>query len=159
MTADRRRRPVALWYLSRGTGAITLVLLSARVVLGIAEVLRWPPAGTPRFVVDGLHRNVSLLVVVLLAAHVLTALLDPSRHLRSLDAVVPFASRYRPLWLGFGALAFDLLVALIVTSVLRARLGPARLAGGALGRVRLLAGRGAARLGTGTDARTAWLQR
>ena len=116
--------PSPLWYLSRGTGAITLVLLSASVMLGITGTLRWRlGARTPRFVVDGLHRNVSLLVVVLLAAHIVTSLLDPFAHLRVLDAVVPLASRYRPLWLGFGALAFDLLVALIVTSVLRARLG------------------------------------
>ena len=142
--------PSPLWYLSRGTGAITLVLLSASVMLGITGTLRWRlGARTPRFVVDGLHRNVSLLVVVLLAAHIVTSLLDPFAHLRVLDAVVPLASRYRPLWLGFGALAFDLLVALIVTSVAARAAGPARLAGGALGRVRVLAGGRAARPGHG----------
>jgi hypothetical protein len=151
--------PSPLWYLSRGTGAITLVLLSMTVVLGISGTLRWRPgARTPRFVVDGLHRNVSLLVVVLLAAHVLTALLDPFAHLRVLDAVVPLASRYRPLWLGFGALALDLLIALIVTSVLRARLGhrawrAVHWAAYACWPVAVLHG-----LGTGTDARSAWLQ-
>ena len=31
--------------------------------------------------------------------------------------------RYRPLWLGLGAVAFDLLSALVVTSLLRARIG------------------------------------
>ena len=93
--------PSPLWYLSRGTGAITLVLLTATVVLGITrDAALAPGAALPRFVVDGLHRNVSLLVVVLLAAHVLTAVLDPFAHLRVLDAVVPLASRYRPLWLG-----------------------------------------------------------
>ena len=142
--------PSPLWYLSRGTGAITLVLLSASVILGITGTLRWRlGARTPRFVVDGLHRNVSLLVVVLLAAHIVTSLLDPFAHLRVLDAVVPLASRYRPLWLGFGALAFDLLIALIVTSVAARAAGPARLAGGALGRVRVLAGGRAARPGHG----------
>jgi len=82
--------PSPLWYLSRGTGAVTLVLLSASVMLGITGTLGWRlGARTPRFVVDGLHRNVSLLVVVLLAAHVATSLLDPFAHLRLLDAVVP----------------------------------------------------------------------
>jgi hypothetical protein len=132
--------PSPLWYLSRGTGAITLVLLTGTVVLGIAGTLRWRPgAGVPRFLVDGLHRNLSLLVVVLLSAHVLTAVLDPFAHLRPLDALVPLASSYRPLWLGFGALALDLLIALVVTSLVRARLG--------------LHG-----LGTGTDASAPWLQ-
>jgi sulfoxide reductase heme-binding subunit YedZ len=151
--------PSPLWYLSRGAGAITLVLLSASVILGITGTLRWRlGSSTPRFVVDGLHRNVSLLVVVLLAAHVVTSLLDPFAHLRVLDAVVPLASRYRPLWLGLGALALDLLVALIVTSALRARLGlrawrAVHWAAYACWPVAVLHG-----VGTGTDARSAWLQ-
>ena len=86
----RGRRAEALWYPSRGTGVITLVPLSASVILGITGTLRWRlGARTPRFVVDGLHRNVSLLVVVLLAAHIVTSLLDPFAHLRVIDAVVP----------------------------------------------------------------------
>ena len=151
--------PSPLWYLSRGTGAITLVLLSVTVLLGISGTLRWRPGmRTPRFVVDGLHRNVSLLVVVLLAAHILTAVLDPFAHLRVLDAFIPLASHYRPLWLGFGALAFDLLLALIVTSLLRARLGlrawrAVHWAAYLCWPVAVLHG-----LGTGTDARSVWLQ-
>ena len=151
--------PSPLWYLSRGTGAITLVLLSMTVLLGISGTLRWRPgARTPRFVVDGLHRNVSLLVVVLLAVHILTALLDPFAHLRVLDAFVPFASHYRPLWLGFGALALDLLLALILTSVLRARLvlrawRAVHWAAYLCWPVAVLHG-----VGAGTDARSVWLQ-
>jgi methionine sulfoxide reductase heme-binding subunit len=151
--------PSPLWYLSRGTGAVTLVLLTATVVLGIAGTLRWRPAtGLPRFLVDGLHRNVSLLVVVLLAVHVLATLLDPFAHLRALDAVVPLAASYRPLWLGLGALALDLLVALVVTSLVRVRLGlrswrAVHWAAYACWPVALLHG-----LGTGTDATATWLQ-
>ena len=63
--------PSALWYLTRGTGLVTLVLLTASVVLGIVQVQRWAPAGSPRFVFVSLHRAVSLLVVALLAVHVL----------------------------------------------------------------------------------------
>lgn len=150
--------PSPLWYFSRGTGAVALVLLSFSVILGVTGTLRWRPSSrTPRFVVDGLHRNVSLLVVVLLAAHVLTAVLDPFAHLRLLDAFVPLASRYRPLWLGLGALALDLLLALVVTSLLRARLGlrawrAVHWAAYACWPVAVLHG-----LGTGTDVRSTWL--
>jgi hypothetical protein len=151
--------PSPLWYLSRGTGAITLVLLSATVVLGIGGTVRWRPGPhIPRFLVDGLHRNLALLVVALLAAHVLTSLLDPFAHLHPLDALVPLASRYRPLWLGLGALALDLLIAVMVTSLLRARLGlrawrTVHWAAYACWPVAVLHG-----LGTGTDASAAWLQ-
>jgi sulfoxide reductase heme-binding subunit YedZ len=150
--------PSPLWYLSRGTGAVALVLLSITVMLGITGTLRWRPGTrTPRFVVDGLHRNISLLVVVLLAAHIVTAVLDPFAHLRIVDAIVPLASRYRPLWLGFGALAFDLLIALIVTSLVRARLGlrawrAVHWAAYVCWPVAMLHG-----LGTGTDVRSTWL--
>jgi hypothetical protein len=37
--------------------------------------------------------------------------------------VIPFVSAYRPLWLGLGTLAFDLLVAIAITSLVRRRLG------------------------------------
>lgn len=113
----------ALWYLTRGTGAVALLLLTTSVVMGIAHFTRWTPRRTPRFVVQDLHRNVSLLVVVFIAIHVATAVIDGFAPVRWIDAVLPFASAYRPIWLGLGAVAFDLLVAVAVTSLVRARLG------------------------------------
>ncbi len=115
--------PTAMWYLTRGSGAVSLVLLTASVVLGVVDARRWKAAGWPRFVVDGLHRNLSLLAVAFVVVHVVTTVLDGFAPVGLLDAVVPFATPYRPLWVGLGAIAFDLLLALIVTSLLRARLG------------------------------------
>jgi sulfoxide reductase heme-binding subunit YedZ len=115
--------PSPLWYLTRATGLVTLLLLTASVVLGVLQVHRWSPPGSPRFVVVILHRSVSLLVAALLAVHVLTAVLDSYAPIRLLDALVPFRGAYRPLWLGLGALALDLLIAVTVTSLLRRRLG------------------------------------
>jgi hypothetical protein len=99
------------------------VLLTLSVVLGVVDVRRWSSPRVPRFVVDGLHRTVSLFVVVTVAIHVITTLLDSFAPIRLVDVVVPFVSAYRPLWIGFGALALDLLLALVVTSLARARLG------------------------------------
>ena len=113
----------ALWYLTRGTGAVTLIGLSLSVVLGMADVGRWHSRRWPRFVVDGLHRNVSLGVLVLLAGHVVTTLLDGYAPIGVLNVVVPFTGAYRPIWLGLGALALDVLVAVNVSSMLRGRLG------------------------------------
>jgi DMSO/TMAO reductase YedYZ heme-binding membrane subunit len=115
--------PSALWYATRGTGAIALVLLTASVVLGIGEFRGWRPAGAPRFAVAALHRTVSLLAVAFLAVHVATTLLDPFPRIGALNALVPFQTTYRPLWLGLGTVAADLLVAVAVTSVVRRRLG------------------------------------
>jgi sulfoxide reductase heme-binding subunit YedZ len=113
----------ATWYLTRGTGATALVLLTIVTVLGVANMVRWTPAATQRFVIQRLHRNLSLLAVVFVAIHVASAVIDGFAPIRWIDAVIPFRSAYRPLWLGFGAVAFDLMIAIIVTSLLRAHLG------------------------------------
>jgi sulfoxide reductase heme-binding subunit YedZ len=114
---------MATWYLARGTGAATLVLLTLTLVLGIVNVRRWAPRGLQRFVVDDLHRTLGLLVVVVLAVHIATVVLDSFVSISLIDALVPFIGSYRPFWLGLGALSLDLLAALIITSLLRARIG------------------------------------
>jgi len=111
------------WYVSRATGVVSLVFLTASVVLGIVTSFRWSSPNWPRFVVEFVHRNVSLLIVVFVSVHVVVVVADSFAPIGVLDAVIPFISAYRPLWLGFGAIAFDLLVALVVTSLLRHRFG------------------------------------
>jgi DMSO/TMAO reductase YedYZ heme-binding membrane subunit len=115
--------PSAYWYLARGTGAVALVLLTASVVIGILGTVRFSGARWPRFAIDSVHRDVSLLVLVVLVIHIVTSVLDGFAPITLLDGVVPFVSSYRPLWLGLGTLAFDLLVAIAVTSLVRRRLG------------------------------------
>ncbi len=115
--------PSAYWYLARGTGAVSLVLLTASVVLGILGSVRFVAPRWPRFAIDTLHRDISLLVLAVLAIHIITSVLDTFTSIKLTDAVIPFISSYRPLWMGLGALAFDLLIALAVTSLLRRRLG------------------------------------
>jgi predicted ferric reductase len=114
---------MATWYLARGTGTATLVLLTLTLVLGIVNARRWAPRGLQRFVVDDLHRTLGLLVVVVLAIHIGSVVLDSFVSISLIDALVPFVGSYHPFWLGLGALSLDLLAALIVTSLLRARIG------------------------------------
>jgi predicted ferric reductase len=113
----------ALWYLTRGSGVVSLLLLTVSVVLGVTTAVRWATARWPRFIVEGLHKNASLLSVVFLVIHIVTAIADGYVPIRWIDAVLPFGSQYRPFWLGLGALAFDLTLAVIVTSLLRVRIG------------------------------------
>lgn len=113
-----------LWYLTRGTGVVALLLLTASVLLGVSSALRWRGQRWPRFAVGDLHRNLTLLSIVFVALHVATTIADGFAPIGLKDAVVPFVSPYRPVWLGLGTVAFDLLLALVATSLLRARLGP-----------------------------------
>lgn len=113
----------ALWFLGRGTGVMALLLLTVTVALGIATSAGRPLPGLPRFAVTMVHRNASLLAVAFLAVHLVSLLFDPYAQLRVADLVLPFAGAYRPLWLGLGTLAFDVLLAVVATSLLRHRVG------------------------------------
>lgn len=113
----------ALWYVGRGTGVVTLVLFSIVVALGIATRSARPVLGMPRFAVTAVHRSASLLALVFLGIHIVSMLVDPSAPLYLVDVVVPFAGPYRALWLGLGTIAMELIVALVVTSLLRPRIG------------------------------------
>ena len=114
----------SFWYLTRGSGVVALLLLTASVVLGVAGVTRWESRRWPRFVVEGIHRNVSLVVVIFLVIHVSTSVLDGFVPIGWLDTVVPFTAGYRPVWVGLGALAVDCLLAITISSLLRVRIGP-----------------------------------
>ena len=148
--------PSPLWYADRGTGAVAMVLLTATVVLGMGTTVRWKSPVWPRYISVPLHQNISLLIVCFLVVHIATAILDPFAKLGLKDALVPFSSWYRPLWLGLGVVASELVAALVVTSLLRKHISFkvwrfihwSAYAAWPLG---LLHG-----LGTGTDARMAW---
>jgi sulfoxide reductase heme-binding subunit YedZ len=98
------------------------LLLTAVVILGIATTTRREGQVWPRFLSARLHRNLTLLALVFLELHIATAVLDPFAHLGLSDAVIPFVSSYRPLWLGLGVVAAELVLALAITSALRTRL-------------------------------------
>jgi sulfoxide reductase heme-binding subunit YedZ len=110
------------WYLMRGSGVVTLILLTGVVVLGIATSKHTQIGRLPRFATLGLHRSISLLAVVFLALHVVTAIVDPYAAVRVVQIVLPLPVGPYPLWLGLGALSLDVLAAVIVTSLLRHRL-------------------------------------
>jgi methionine sulfoxide reductase heme-binding subunit len=105
------------------TGVISMVLLTAVVALGILVNRRTRLPGLPKFASLSTHRFVSLLAVGFLAIHILTAVIAPYANVSPLAAVIPFSSHYDAGWLGLGAVAADLMLALIVTSLLRRHIG------------------------------------
>lgn len=112
-----------LWYATRGAGAVTLILLTIVVVLGILSVLRVQSPRWPAFLTTGLHRNLALMTLVFLALHIVTAVVDPYTNLGWAAALIPFDSYYRTFWLGLGVISFELLVAIVATSLVRGVLG------------------------------------
>ena len=147
----------ALWYLTRASGVVALLLLTATTLVGVLAANRWYSSRWPRFAVTGLHRNLTLLALAFIGTHVGTTIADGYAPVAVKDVFVPFFSSYRPIWLGLGALALDLLLAITITSVLRKHIGyrtwralhwsayaawPLALAHG---------------LGSGSDARFGWM--
>jgi predicted ferric reductase len=112
-----------LWFASRGSGLVLLVLFTAVMALGTATRLGWAPLRSPRFVAAELHRVLALFAVALLSLHVLTAIADPYVSIGWAATVLPFLSPYRTMAIGFGTLAVDLAAAVLLTSILRQRLG------------------------------------
>jgi len=112
-----------LWYVTRATGLVTMLLLTATVLLGVLTSGRFAGDRWPRFLTMGLHRNLSLLVVIFLALHVAANVLDRFVSIPLATAFIPFIASYKPFWLGLGAVALDLIVALVATSLIRNRLG------------------------------------
>ena len=157
LAAAGRAGPSPLWYTTRATGVIALLLLTATVALGVAGVSRLSSPRWPRVITAGLHRNISLLVIVFVVIHVLTTVLDTFVAISPATIVVPFISSYRTFWLSLGTIAFDLLLALVITSLLRARISLRAWRGVhwlayACWPIALWHG-----LGTGTDSKLPWL--
>lgn len=145
-----------LWYTTRGAGAVSLVLLTVVVVLGVMSSLRFQTAGWPRFLTTGLHRNLALVTLVFLALHIVTAVVDPFTSLGWAAALIPFSSYYRTFWLGLGTIAAELLAAIVVTSLARGLFGQrawkiVHWLSYAAWPIGVVHG-----LGTGTDAWSAW---
>ena len=113
----------SLWFVSRGSGLVLLVLFSVVMMLGAATRTGSAPRRWPRFAVAELHRTLSLFAVALLGLHVVTAILDPYVTIGWAATAVPFASPYRTLAIGLGTLAVDLAGAVLLTSLARRWLG------------------------------------
>src|SRR5512146_558961 len=111
-----------MWYASRATGVVALLLLTAVALVGLMVSRQTRLAGLPRFAVTGLHRNLSLLALSFVFIHVLTAVADGYVSIPLDSAIIPFTSGYERLWLGIGAVSLDLFLAIIITSLIRRRL-------------------------------------
>ena len=113
-----------LWYATRATGMVALILLTLSMILGLVTTSRVRARHWPGFAQQEIHRRISIVAVVFLGLHVLTSILDTYVQIGWLAIVVPFTSPYSPFWVGLGAIALDLMVAVFVSSLLRAHLKP-----------------------------------
>jgi DMSO/TMAO reductase YedYZ heme-binding membrane subunit len=146
-----------LWYSTRGSAVVSQILFTIVVILGILTAVRWQNPRWPAFLSEGLHRTLALTSLVFLAIHIVTAAIDPFTALGWESVLLPFAVDYRPLYLGLGSVAMYLLIALVITSLLRQRIGlrawrVVHWLAYAFWPMAILHG-----IGTGTDAAAPWM--
>jgi methionine sulfoxide reductase heme-binding subunit len=113
-----------LWYATRASGIMALILLTITMVLGLATTNRLRARNWPGYAQQEIHRRVSMIAMVFLGIHVLTSVLDTFVSIGWTSIVVPFTSPYDRLWVGVGTVALDLMLAVFVSSLLRARMKP-----------------------------------
>jgi hypothetical protein len=114
---------IITWETARIAGLLAFTLLSASVCLGLLLSLKVRSRSWPRFVTDGLHRHLTLIALVFTAVHTLAVWLDPFTAFLPAEVFVPFATHYRPLWIGLGIVASYLLVAVWASEWIRPRIG------------------------------------
>jgi sulfoxide reductase heme-binding subunit YedZ len=110
-----------LWYTTRATGLVTLVLFTIVVTLGILVANRVGGARVGRFEFNELHRSVSLVAMIFLAIHVTTTVVDSYVPTGWLSVVVPLTSSYKRWGVAAGAVALDLTLAVWLSSLFKAR--------------------------------------
>ena len=111
-----------LWYTARSAGIVTLILFTLVMALGIMTATRVGGKPLPRFAVAEIHRRISLLACVFLAIHIVASVVDSYVTIGIAGVFIPFASPYKTVWVAMGAVALDLILAVMITSLLRNRI-------------------------------------
>jgi sulfoxide reductase heme-binding subunit YedZ len=116
----------AWWLASRASGIVAICLITASVFIGLTlstRVLKGP--GIARWLA-ATHEHAALGGLVAIALHGVTLMGDPFLKAGVADIAVPFASGFRPLWVGIGVLGGYLAAVVGLTFYVRRRIGVAR---------------------------------
>jgi predicted ferric reductase len=108
-----------LWYTTRATGLVALVLFTVVVSLGTFVANRIGGTIVGRFELNELHRSLSIVAMIFLVIHILTTVLDSYVSTGFISAVIPMTSQYKRLDVALGAIAFDLILAVWISSLLK----------------------------------------
>ena len=111
-----------LWFSTRATGIVAMFLFTAVVALGTLVANRVGGTFIGRFEVNEVHRSLSMVAMVFLFIHVVTTVLDSFVATGLISTVIPFTSSYKRVPVALGAVAFDLILAVWLSSLLKLRI-------------------------------------
>jgi DMSO/TMAO reductase YedYZ heme-binding membrane subunit len=115
--------PSIWWYLSRASGFVALGLLFASLIWGVlltTRILR--SIDRPAWLLD-LHRWLGGLALTFTLVHMATLMLDHFVSFSLKDLLIPMASDWQPGPIAWGVVAFWLLLAVQLSSLIMKKLG------------------------------------
>jgi DMSO/TMAO reductase YedYZ heme-binding membrane subunit len=110
------------WYTTRATGLVALVLFTIVVCLGAFVSNRVGGSAVGRFELNELHRSVSMVAMAFLVLHIVTTVVDSYVPTGWLSTIIPMTSNYKRWDVAVGAVAFDLMLAVWASSLMKARI-------------------------------------
>ncbi|MGZ4800319.1 MAG: ferric reductase-like transmembrane domain-containing protein [Acidimicrobiia bacterium] len=113
--------PKIWWYVSRASGLVAWTLLALAVLWGLLLSTKALSKSTPPVWLLDLHRYLGGLAVVFVLVHMGALMLDHFAPFSLGDLLVPMASKWKPGAVAWGVVAFYLLIAIEVTSLLGRR--------------------------------------
>jgi hypothetical protein len=111
------------WDVARAGGFTAFLLLTLSVALGLSLSLKLQAPRWPRIINNELHNFVTIVTLVFIGVHVLAVWLDPFTQFGLNEILLPFASHYRPIWMGLGIVAAYLTLAVALSVYIRPRIG------------------------------------
>jgi sulfoxide reductase heme-binding subunit YedZ len=112
----------AAWYAARAGGVVAYVLLTTVVLLGLQMSSRRQLQLWPRIAIEDVHRFAAFAAGSFVVVHIVAIAIDSYLPFSFQSLVVPFISKYRPTWVGFGIVAAELMLAVAIANRLRGRI-------------------------------------
>jgi hypothetical protein len=104
------------WYAARAGGVAAYVLLTLNVSIGLLMTGKKRMKHWPRFALEDVHRFTGILTGTFVVLHIVTVAIDSYLPFSPLSLAIPFIATYRPIWIGLGIVAAELLLALAITN-------------------------------------------
>jgi predicted ferric reductase len=111
-----------LWYTTRATGMVTLVLFTLVVALGTLVSNRIGGTMVGRFELNEFHRSISIVAMIFLLIHVITTIADSYVSTGIVSVIVPMTSQFKRVGVAVGAISFDLILAVWLSSLIKSRI-------------------------------------
>lgn len=110
------------WYLTRASGVVAWLMLTASVLWGIVlSTKAFPAHRRPAWLVD-VHRWLGALTLGFIGLHITALIADSYTRFGAADVLVPWASSWRPTAVALGIIGGWLLVIVQATSLVMSRL-------------------------------------